>query len=292
MKATRNQRTLAAAAAVDGIGYWSGQDVRIEFHPAIPHSGIVFVRSDLPGRPRIPAVASNRIETPLRTSLRCGRAEVEMIEHVMAALSGLQVDNCEIRVDRPEMPGCDGSCLPFVAAVQEAGIVEQDAPRPAIVIRKTMRLGNEESWIEAGPGARGQNRRAIRPGLRRRQPHRATEPGDPAATEALPREPGALPNVHPGARGRCPSGQGPGQRTTFRDLLVFDNEGPIDNELRFPDECVRHKIVDMMGDLALAGCDLFGRFTAYRSGHRLNGELVRAILARHMTEQTSRRWCA
>ena len=73
--------------------------------------------------------------------------------------------------------------------------------------------------------------------------------------------------------------QGLGMRTTFSDLLIFDNEGPIGNSLRFPDECVRHKILDMVGDLALAGCDLAGRFAAYRSGHRLNAELVRTMLA-------------
>ena len=73
--------------------------------------------------------------------------------------------------------------------------------------------------------------------------------------------------------------QGLGQRATCKDLLVFGADGPIDNQLRFPDECVRHKMVDMVGDLALAGCDLVGRFVAFRSGHRLNAELVRAIVA-------------
>ena len=83
--------------------------------------------------------------------------------------------------------------------------------------------------------------------------------------------------------------QGLGLRATFDDLLVFDAAGPINNTLRFPDECVRHKILDMIGDLALAGCDLVGRFVAYRSGHRLNGELVRAILADDLAEQDGQR---
>jgi UDP-3-O-acyl-N-acetylglucosamine deacetylase len=86
--------------------------------------------------------------------------------------------------------------------------------------------------------------------------------------------------------------QGLGRRATFRDLLVFGAGGPIDNALRFPDECVRHKIVDMIGDLALAGCDLAGRFVAYRSGHRLNGELVRAILADENSKEKQWKRCA
>ncbi len=79
--------------------------------------------------------------------------------------------------------------------------------------------------------------------------------------------------------------QGLGPRATCRDLLVFGSQGPIDNQLRFPDECVRHKLADMVGDLALAGCDLIGRFVAFRSGHRLNAELVRAILAQGEIQQ-------
>ncbi len=86
--------------------------------------------------------------------------------------------------------------------------------------------------------------------------------------------------------------RGLGLKATFKDLLVFGPHGPIDNELRFPDECVRHKMVNMVGDLALAGCDLVGRFVAYRSGHRLNGELVRAILAREELREKQEKRCA
>src|SRR5512141_1571443 len=93
MNATRNQRTIAGTAAVQGIGYWSGRDVRVEFHPAEPHSGITFVRSDLPGCPRVAANVANRVEMPLRTVLQSGDTSVEMVEHIMAALAGMQIDN-------------------------------------------------------------------------------------------------------------------------------------------------------------------------------------------------------
>jgi len=278
MEAKRNQRTLLATAAIEGIGYWSGRDVRVEFRPAEPRQGIVFVRSDLPGRPRIPAVVENRVEMPRRTVLRAGGASVEMVEHIMAALAGMHIDNCEVWVDQPEMPGCDGSAQAFVAAIQEAGIVEQDVSRELFVVRQAVRLGNDECWIEARPAAGGKTiiqyeldygsgspigRQSLEVTLSPRYFHLSLAS---SRTFLLEREAVALQE------------RGFGPRTTFNDLLIFDADGPIGNSLRFPDECVRHKILDMVGDLALAGCDLAGRFAAYRSGHRLNAELVRAML--------------
>jgi len=153
MNPTRNQRTIAAPTVVEGVGYWSGEDVRVEFRPAEPDSGIVFVRADLPGCPRIAATVDNRTETPLRTTLRCGDARVDMVEHIMASLGGLHVDNCEVWVDRPEMPGCDGSALPFVDAILAARFVDQGAPRARKVVRQGIRLGDGQTWIEARPDA-------------------------------------------------------------------------------------------------------------------------------------------
>jgi UDP-3-O-[3-hydroxymyristoyl] N-acetylglucosamine deacetylase len=279
MHATRNQRTIAGPARVEGIGYWSARDVHVEFRPAPPHAGVVFVRSDLPGCPRIPATVEYCIEIPRRTLLRCGDAGVDMVEHIMAALAGLRVDNCEVRVDQPEMPGCDGSSLPFVRALCAAGIVEQDAPRQVRVIRQPVRLGDEEHWIEARPSRAGKTL------LRYELDYGA---GNPIGRQSL--EISLSPTLF--QRSLAPSrtfmleaeaaamqARGLGQRATCKDLLVFDSRGPVGNQLRFPDECVRHKLVDMIGDLALGGCDLVGHFAAYRSGHRLNVELLRAILA-------------
>jgi UDP-3-O-[3-hydroxymyristoyl] N-acetylglucosamine deacetylase len=289
MYATRNQRTIAAAAVVQGVGYWSGRDVRVEFRPAAVNSGIVFVRGDLPHCPRIPATVEHRVEVPLRTTLCCGEASVEMVEHVMSALAGLQVDNCEIWVDQPEMPGCDGSSLPFVDAIRAAGIVAQEGVRARCVISRTIRLGSGESWIEVRPCRSGQTilkyeldfgsgspigRQSLEISLSPRHFHMNLAP---SRTFMLETEAAAM------------KARGLGQRATYKDLLVFGNRGPIDNQLRFPDECVRHKLADMVGDLALAGCDLVGRFVAFRSGHRLNAELVRAIVAQeHVQEELKR----
>lgn len=151
MDTTRNQRTIAARATVEGFGYWEGRNVRLEFHPAEPDAGIVFVRRDLAGRPRIAAHVANRMETPRRTTIRVGDARVEMIEHVMAALAGLEIDNCEVWTDQAEMPGCDGSSEPFVRALDAVGIVSQDARRTSRVLSAPTRLGDAASWVEARP---------------------------------------------------------------------------------------------------------------------------------------------
>jgi UDP-3-O-[3-hydroxymyristoyl] N-acetylglucosamine deacetylase len=283
----RQQRTIANSAQVEGFGYWSGRDVRVEFQPAGPNTGVVFVRDDLDKPARIPATVAARVESPRRTTLRAGAASVEMVEHIMAALAGLRIDNCEVHVNAPEMPGCDGSSLPFVEALSAAGVVTQNAARLALVVREVTRLGDIDSWVEARP---------------------STSPGmsvkfrvDYGSGNAIGRQTLTLP-ITPDSfrRELAPSrtfmlkseadwlvAQGLGVRASAKDLLVFDQDGPIDNELRFRDECVRHKMLDLVGDLALAGCDLIGHFVAHRSGHRLNAELVRVLLLEGdvMTEQ-------
>ena len=291
MYPSRNQRTIANAASVEGIGYWSGRDVRVEFRPAAADTGIVFVRGDLEGCPRVAAAVDNWTETPLRTTLRCGGVGVDMIEHIMAALAGLQIDNCELWVDRPEMPGCDGSSLPFVEALDAAGIVEQNAPRPQRIVHRVIRLGNQESWVEARPccGGRTILRHELDYGSGNPIGHQELEIW--LSPESFRKNLAASRTFileHEAAALRA---QGLGQRTTCKDLLVFGAGGPIDNQLRFSDECVRHKLLDMVGDLALAGCDLLGRFLAYRSGHRLNAELVQTILAQGGAQEGLKR-CA
>lgn len=276
--APRRQQTIARPAVVEGFGYWSGQDVRVEFRPAAADAGVTFVRGDLARPVRIRGVVSNRVETPRRTTLRFGGASVEMVEHIMAALGGLGIDNCEVWVNASEMPGLDGSSLPYVNALTAAGVVEQNVTRPTLVVREVTRLGNDESWVEARPGTSS--------GLTLKF-HL-----DYGAGNAIGRQTLSLPvTVDSFRRELAPSrtfmlkaeadwlrAQGLGRRASLKDLLVFDADGPIENELRFRDECVRHKALDLIGDLSLAGCDLVAHIIAYRSGHRLNAELVRVLL--------------
>ena len=264
---------------MDGFGYWSGQDVRLEFRPAPPDTGVVFVRADVSPVRRIPGRVPYRIEVPRRTSLRDGGVRVDMVEHILASLAGLQIDNCEVWTDNPEMPGCDGSSLPFVAALDAAGVVPQDAVRRQVTVGRTLRVGDARSWVEARP--------ARKPGMTV-ECHIDYGPTGPIQRQSLAL--GVTPETFRGELSAARTfileeeanwlrSQGLGARVTCRDLLVFDDRGPIDNPLRFPNECVRHKTLDMVGDLALAGCDLAGHFVAHCSGHRLNAELVALLLA-------------
>ena len=276
--APRKQRTLREPVCLTGFGYWSGRDVRLEFRPAAEHSGIVFVRTDLARRVRVPALVGNRFETPRRTTLKAQGATVEMTEHVLAALFGLQIDNCEIWVDQPELPGCDGSSQPFVECLDRAGIVEQAADRSQLIVREITRVGDDETWIEARPAPRPELalRYRLDYGLGNAIGRQTVQLALTPATFRVELAPCRTFMLKPEADWLL--SQGLGKRATLKDLLIFDADGPIDNELRFRDECARHKMLDLVGDLALAGCDLVGSFAAHRSGHRLNAELVRVLL--------------
>lgn len=285
----RPQQTIRESVVVEGFGYWSGQDARVEFRPAAPDTGIVFVRRDLATPCRIPAGIQRRIETPRRTTLALGSVAVEMVEHVLAALAGLRVDNCEVWVDRRELPGCDGSSQQFVAALLHAGVVQQAAQRARLVVTDITRVGDGEAWVEARPGPQDTLSVKYRldysecPAIGRQSFELNVTPQSfqtelaAARTFLLKQEADWLQQ------------RGLGARVTYQDVLVIDDDGPIDNQLRFPDECVRHKTLDIVGDLALAGCDIVGRIVAQRSGHRLNAELVQALLAEGQIVHSLRR---
>lgn len=272
------QRTIAHAVSVAGFGYWSGKNIRIEFRPAEVGTGIVFVRGDLGPQARIPAVVENRIEIPRRTNLQFGEARVEMVEHVLAALAGLRIDNCEIWVDAAEMPGFDGSARALVEALDSAQIVRQDEAPRCLEVTETVRLTDGERWIEARPAVGGGHlveyvldypsdsiigrqsaQLAITPEVFRREVA-------PCRTFVLEHE------------ARQMIQQGLGTRVTSRDLLLFNDTGLVDNQLRFPNECARHKVLDLMGDLSLVGCRIHGHFVSHRSGHRLNAALAEALI--------------
>jgi UDP-3-O-[3-hydroxymyristoyl] N-acetylglucosamine deacetylase len=274
---------------VTGFGYWSGRDVNVEFRPAAPHTGIVFVRRDFEPVRRIPADVHKRIEVPRRTTLVADGTQVEMVEHVLAALYGLAIDNCEVWVDSSEMPGLDGSCQPLVEALLAAGIVEQPAQRPRLIVTDVTRVGDDDTWVEARPvkGDRltiryrldyGSNNQIGRQTIELKVTPKVFQ------TELASARTFLLAEEAEWLRQR-----GLGSRVMNKDLLVFGSEGPIDNELRMENECVRHKALDLVGDLALAGCDLIGHFIAHKSGHRLNAELVKVLLKEGRIEEGLRK---
>lgn len=271
------QRTIAQPVSVSGFGYWSGQDVQVSFRPAEVGTGIRFYRADLPGAPEVPAQVAYRRETPRRSSLQRGAARVEMVEHILAALYGLEIDNCQVWVTAAEMPGLDGSSRSFVEALDKAGIVVQPCCLPIQIVQQRVRLNAGDTWIEVRPSPTAQTALEY---------HLDYGPGNPIGRQSyrLVLTPEQFREQLASARtfmlrqeAEALLAQGLGHRTRPEDLLVFDQEGPIGNTLRFPEECARHKLLDLVGDLALAGCRLIGEFVAFRSGHRLNAELVQVL---------------
>ena len=192
---------------------------------------------------------------------------------------GLQIDNCEVWVDQPEMPGCDGSSLPFVECLDRAGIVTQNAWRDQIVVRETSRVGADDAWIEAKPHAGLALRYRLDYGLGNGIGRQTFDLE--LTPENLPSRQFAQPHAFCCSK-RKPSGScRKASRRSGHDqgsARVTGDHGPIDNELRFEDECVRHKMLDLLGDLALTGCDMIGQFAAHRSGHRLNSDMARVLL--------------
>jgi UDP-3-O-acyl N-acetylglucosamine deacetylase len=288
MSVARRQRTLARPVSVSGFGYFSGRDVRVEFWPAAEDAGITFVRHDIGPAARVAARVALRIDMPRRTTLELGGIRVEMVEHILAALAGVRVDNCEVWVDAAEMPGCDGSAAAFVEAIDAAGVVEQRLPVRQIVVERTLRVVGENCWIEAQPprsaglsvsfeldyGAESAIGRQIY----------ALD----VTPDAFRRDLAACRTFIPQETAQAMLAQGLGQRVSSRDLLIFGPHGPIDNELRFADECVRHKLLDVIGDLALTGCEVVAHVVAYRSGHSLHAELAKQLL--EQAEASDRRF--
>jgi UDP-3-O-[3-hydroxymyristoyl] N-acetylglucosamine deacetylase/3-hydroxyacyl-[acyl-carrier-protein] dehydratase len=259
------------------VGLLSGNDVHVRFRPAQADTGIVFVRADLPERPRVPAHVRHVVPRQRRTSIQRGEAVVEMVEHAMAALSGLKIDNCLVEVDAPEMPGCDGSSLAFTRVLQDAGIVEQSEPRPALVIERPVTVRNGEASLTAFPGGGEGLVVTYNLDYRHHSPIGRQSLFLEITPEVFREELAPSRTFLLEAEARAMVQAGIGTRTTPRDLLVFGPHGPIENELRFPDECVRHKMLDVVGDLALLGLDIAGHVVAHRSGHHLNADLVRKL---------------
>jgi UDP-3-O-[3-hydroxymyristoyl] N-acetylglucosamine deacetylase/3-hydroxyacyl-[acyl-carrier-protein] dehydratase len=274
----RLQRTIAREAVVRGVGFLQGADVSLRFRPAEAGTGVVFLRSDLPGRPVVPAHIDNVIPRQRRTTIQQGEATVEMVEHVMAALAGLRVDNCLVEIDAPETPGCDGSSQAFVEALHEAGIVELNQERETLVIDRPISVREGQAVLTAHPGDGTSLVLSYQLDYGRETPIGAQSLFVDVSPETFREELAPCRTFLLETEARALREAGIGARTTESDLLIFGPEGPIGNHLRFPDECVRHKILDMVGDLALLAHDLCGHVVAHRSGHQLNAALVRKLV--------------
>jgi UDP-3-O-acyl N-acetylglucosamine deacetylase len=275
----RRQRTLAADAVVEGVGFVTGARVRVRFRSAPADTGLVFRRTDRPGAPPVPALAAFVTDTRRRTTLGPPDRGVTLVEHLLATLCGLRIDNCVIELDGPEPPGLDGSAAGYVAAVAGAGAALQVGRRPVWGVSSPVVVSAGGATIGLHP--------AEGPGLRASYLldygafgpiHRQTFTLDVRPAE-FAREVAGCRTFVTRAEAEELRAQGIGRHLTAANLLVFGERGPIDNRLRFADEPARHKVLDLIGDLALCGFDLAGHVVAYRSGHGLNVELARRLAA-------------
>lgn len=270
------QRTLGGTAVRSGVGLHSGEEVRTAIAPAGPGSGIVFRRADLDDAPPIPATLEHVAGVEWETVLGAEGTEVRTVEHVLAALAALEVDNAEVRVDGPEPPALDGSAGPWCEAIREAGIVEQGEPAEVFALDEPVRLDEGESSYTALPydGLRVSAEIDFEHPAIGRQFASSLGTGETFRREVAPARTFGLEAWKEGLRER-----GLALGASRENTIVLgprDEAGGMD--LRFPDEFVRHKITDIVGDLALLGRRFRGHVVAGRPGHRGNIALARRLL--------------
>ena len=274
-----NQRTISREVSLAGPGLFSGESATLTFAPADVGSGVNFLRQQDDRVATIPARVSNVLKRPRRTCLKNGTLHVETVEHCLAALAGMGVDNVVVRLaggTTGELPAGDGSSKPFVDVIQDAGIVEQDEPVQPLVIKRPVQVNLGDTTLAALPGPT--DRLEIiydfeAPPPLGRQTFSFHLGDDDFVHQLAPARTFVFDHEADELRSR-----GMGKHLSAKDLLVIGASGPIDNQFRFPDECVRHKILDLIGDLSLVGRPIRGRLVAHKSGHQLNHLLARKLL--------------
>jgi UDP-3-O-[3-hydroxymyristoyl] N-acetylglucosamine deacetylase / 3-hydroxyacyl-[acyl-carrier-protein] dehydratase len=274
----KQQKTIKSEFKLSGRGLFGGKEAKVTFKPAGPDRGIVFVRTDLDSPIEIPVLPEYITQRDRRTALQNGTAFVETSEHCLAAVYAMEIDNLVIEVEGPELPGFDGSADEYFKALQKSGITEQSVARKEIVITEPVCIAEGDKSIYALPnGGTGLN---------------ITYDLDYTQFTGIGRQLYScqLSELHFGqnlARARTfvlevearqMQAMGIGTHLGPKDILVINSDGPIKNSYRYDDECVRHKVVDLIGDLRLAGCPIVGRIVAYKTGHSLNQKLVVKIV--------------
>lgn len=274
------QRTLKDSIRATGIGLHSGAKVYMNLRPAPANTGIVFRRLDLPEPVDIPANALNVTQTELGTTLEADGAKVSTVEHLLAAMAGLGIDNAYVDLTAAEVPIMDGSAAPFVFLLQSAGITDLSAPKRFIRILEPVEVRDGDKWARLTPHDGFRLKFQIdfdHPALRK---HRQESELDFSATAFLKeisraRTFGFLRDLE-NLRSKDLTLGG-----SFDNAIVMDEYRVLNEDgLRFADEFVRHKILDAVGDLYLLGSCLIGEFCAYKSGHQLNNLLLRELLAK------------
>lgn len=271
------QRTIEREISLKGIGLHTANKVNVTFKPADAESGVNFIRTDLPGRPVIKASVDSLLSqtrSVRRTSVGRDNVEVHTIEHVMATLAGLGIDNIYIEIDNDEMPGLDGSSVNFLEMLLKAGIKEQEKERRYYLIKEPIFVEEDGAFIMAVPSEEYK----ISYTLSYNHPLLKAQFLELCVNDEI------FKNELASSRTFCLESevielqrQGLGRGANYDNTLVVGENGVIKNKLRYPDEFIRHKILDLLGDLYVLGMPLKAHIIALRSGHSLNLKLARKI---------------
>jgi UDP-3-O-[3-hydroxymyristoyl] N-acetylglucosamine deacetylase len=284
MFACTRQRTLATSIRCTGVGVHSGKSVNLSMHPAPPNYGIKFRRVDLPDGPTVSAHLNMVVDTSLATVIGYDGFIVSTIEHLMASLAGLSIDNVLIELDSYEVPIMDGSAAPFTSLLYSAGIREQDACRYFFVVRKAIELKEGDRFVAAYPSSSLRITCTIEydhPLIGRQS--RSLALSDKVFEKDISRARtfGFLHEIEYLSR------YGFARGGSLDNAVVIAPEGVLNGDgLRYPDEFVRHKILDSIGDFSLLGMPILGHIVLRKSGHAFNHSFLKEFLARRECWET------
>lgn len=270
------QRTIATDVRCSGIGLHSGVPVTVHLKPAPENHGVTFRRVDVPRSREIPARAEFVVDTALATTLGDGGVRVGTVEHLCAALCGLGIDNLRVELDGPEVPILDGSAAPFVFLLRSAGIAEQRKSKRFLVIRRPVTVRDGDKVASLSPASQFSVSSTIdfkHPLISDQSYQLAFSAGAFLREIARARTFGFVRDVEALKRAGMALGGSLENAIVIDDFSILNPDG-----LRFPDEFVRHKILDAMGDVFLFGMPVIGQLRAHKSGHALNHKLVASVL--------------
>lgn len=277
-KMRARQQTLKSQINCSGAGLHSGAPASLTLFPAPANTGVVFRRSDLPGAPEVQAIWDNVVDTQLCTTLGDGNGvRIALVEHLMAALASCGVDNVVVELDGPEVPIMDGSSAPFVFLLECAGLVQQKAPLRRIEVLKHVSVGNHEKTAALVPGNSFSVSFSIEfdETLIKRQDYFLEVTPDAFHTEIARARTFGFDHEIATLRS-----MGLARGGSLDNAIVVSGDKVLnDTGLRYDDEFVRHKVLDSIGDLYLAGAPLVGHYHGFRSGHALTHELLQALFA-------------
>lgn len=269
------QRTIGGIISIGGVGLHSGKKARITLRPAPENSGYIFVNKEEEVPLEIPATFDKVVDTVLATTIGMGKTHIKTIEHLIASFRGMDIDNVIVEVEGGEVPIMDGSAAPFVYLIKKAGVVEQKRLRKYILVKNPIRFSEEDKFIEIVPSKFFRIDFTIdfqHPSIGIQSFSFFSTPENFDKEIARARTFGFYKEVE------FLKNNGLALGGNLENAVVIGSDGIINREgLRYPDEFVRHKILDLIGDIALLGYPVIGHIRAYKSGHGLNNKLCKEL---------------